>query len=533
MTTMPLDASGSNWAIATPHTAASLAGAAAFERGGNAVDAALAAAATLAVSYPQSCGAGGDLFALVQRPAGEVVAINASGRAPMGTDVDATRIAGEGTMPSKGPLAITVPGAISGWAALHGQGASLPWADSLSQAIALAHDGVEASRSLVASLESGKGLLSTDPGMGRIFYPNGAPLSLGQLFRQPELGASLQALADYGPSAFYGGELGRRFVAGLAAARCPLTIEDLSAHRADLMSPLRARYRDLDVSVVPPNSQGFTLLQILTMIERLGLDPDPFGRDAAALALTMRAAAFDRDRHLADADRMRVHPSTLLEDGHIASLCDEVRAGDIRPADFPGARGGADTIGLVTADSSGYAVSLIQSLYEGFGSGILEPDTGIVAHDRGACFSLEPGHPNELAPGARPAHTLMPVLVQRDGRAAYVSGTMGGHAQPQINAMVLTRAIDLGATPAEAVAAPRWLSAGLEPEAPEPLVTAESDVPQRTTQLLRGAGFAIEPLAALDSSTGHAHMIRLAPWRAQGEMQAGSDPRADGAALAS
>ena len=342
----------------------------------------------------------------------------------------------------------------------------------------------------------------------------------------------MKSLAVHGPPAFYGGEIGRRFVDGLRGAGCPLAIEDLVEHRADLVSPMRARYRDLDVSVVPPNSQGYVLLQILTMIDRLQLNPDPFGPDAGALALTMRAAATDRDRHLADADRMRVHPSDLLEDGHIAALCDEVRAGFVEPPRAPAARGGGDTIGLVTADSSGFAVSLIQSLYEGFGSGILEPDTGIVAHNRGACFSVQPGHPNELVPGARPAHTLMPVLVQRDGRAAYVSGTMGGHAQAQINAMILTRAIDLGATPAEAVAAPRWLSAGREPEEREPFVALEADVPQATAQALRGAGFSVDPLGRLDSSVGHAHMIRVG-LEGPGRLEAGSDPRADGGALAS
>jgi gamma-glutamyltranspeptidase/glutathione hydrolase len=451
----------------------------------------------------------------------------------MAADVEAARIAGSGYMPSRGALAVTVPGAISGWAALHEQGAILPWADAFSRAIALAYDGVEAPRGLVAALASNNGLLSADPGMARIFFPGGAPLGLGRLFSQPALGATLQALADRGASVFYEGDVGRRFIAGLRSAGSPMTSEDLASHGADLVSPMRASYRDLDVSVVPPNSQGFVLLQILTMIERLELDPDPFGRDVAALALTMRAAAVDRDRHLADADRMRVHPYTLLEDGHIASLCDQVRAGDVRPPDSPSQKGGADTIGLVTADSSGNAVSLIQSLYEGFGSGILEPETGIVAHNRGACFSLQPGHPNELTPGARPAHTLMPVMVQRAGRAAYVSGTMGGHAQAQINAMILARAIDLGSTPAEAIAAPRWLSSGLEPEELEAFVTAESDVPLEAVEALKGAGFTIRSLPSLSSSTGHAHMIRIAQPGTGGRLEAGSDPRADGGALAS
>ena len=525
---MELASTGTDWAIASPHTLATQAGAVAFERGGNAIDAALAAATTLAVSYPQACGVGGDLFALVQRPSGEVVAINASGRAPKGTDIRAARSAGNGQMPRKGPLTVTVPGAVSGWEALHNQGATLPWKDAFSQAIAFAHGGVVISRGLAASLAADEGSKAADPGLGAIFFPDGLALSIGELFRQPALGETLLAIAAQGSSALYEGEVGRRFVEGLRAVGCPISAEDLEAHRADLLSPLRGRYRDLDVLVVPPNSQGFVLLEILAAVERLGIDPDPFGPDAAALALVLRAAATDRDLHLSDADRMRIHPSTLLEDGHIAALCDDVRRGTVDPAPPPGPSGGSDTAALVTADSQGHAVSLIQSLYEGFGSGILEPLTGIVAHNRGACFSLEPGHPNELAPGVRPAHTLMPVLAQREGRPFIVAGTMGGHAQPQINAMTIVRALDLGLSPGDAVAAPRWLSAAMEPEVAEPYVVAESGVPAATLEALSRGGFRVEATPT-DGSTGHAHMILIT----EEGLQSGSDPRADGSALAS
>ena len=181
------------------------------------------------------------------------------------------------------------------------------------------------------------------------------------------------------------------------------------------------------------------------------------------------------------------------------------------------------------ADAQGFAISLIQSLFDGLGSGILEPETGIIAHSRGACFTLEPGHPNELAPGKRPAHTLLPVIAQREGAPAIVTGTMGGYAQPQIDATTLIRRIDLGDSPADAVAAPRWLSAGTDDEHDDPLVLAEPGVPQITRDSLRRSGFHVEDIAERSGSAGHAHMIAIG---ADGFV-AGSDPRADGGALAS
>ncbi len=526
---MDFSATGRSWAIATAHRLATEAGAAAFERGGNAIDATLAAAITIAVSYPQACGVGGDLFALVQRPAGDVVAINASGRAPSATDTDAMRRAGDGSMPEHGPFSITVPGAVSGWKALHDQGSTLPWGDAFERAIAAAHQGVEVSGALAETLDADGGRLAADPGMRSVFFRDGAPLALGDRFLQPALGATLQALAIHGPGALYGGDVGRRYVDGLRETGCPIALADLEAHAAELASPLRARYRDLDVVVSPPNSQGFVLLEILSCVERIGIDPDPLGIDAPALALAIRGAATDRDRHLADPKHMRIHPSTLLDDGHLAALGDEIRAGLPGTAAPSASTVRGDTIALVAADAEGFAISLIQSLFSGFGSGILEPDTGIVAHNRGACFTLDPGHPNELAPGKRPAHTLLPVIAQRDGRPAVVTGTMGGYAQPQIDASTLIRRVDLGASPADAVAAPRWLCAGMDPERGEPFVLAEADVPSTTRDALERSGFHVTDIGEGRGSAGHAHMIAIG----DGGFEAGSDPRADGGALAS
>jgi gamma-glutamyltranspeptidase len=472
---MELRASGTRWAIASPHTVATEAGAVAFERGGNALDAALAAAVTLAVSYPHNGGVGGDLFALVHRPDGSSIAVNASGRAPAGVDAAALHARYGATLPEAGPDPITVPGAVSGWAALHAEGARLTWSDAFGAAIALAHGGVAISRSLADELGGRASLLLTDPGMSSVFFAGGEPLPLGTLFRQPALGNTLQTIAEEGPAALYGGRVGERYAAGLQAVGSPMTAEDLARHSADLVAPLISRYRDLDVRVVPPNSQGFALLQMLDLVVRLEIDPDPLGPDAGVLALAFAEANHDRDHHLADAD--------------------------------------------------GWAVSLIQSLWDSFGSGILEPETGIIAHDRGNCFTLEPGHPNALAPGKRPFHTLMPVLAHREGRLRAVAGSMGGTSQPQINAHNLIRTMDLGMTAADAVAAPRWTvwNDGA------PLATVEGRVPDRTVERLRDAGFGIDILHDLDASVGHAHMILIG---ADGRFDVGSDPRADGGTLA-
>ena len=285
--------------------------------------------------------------------------------------------------------------------------------------------------------------------------------------------------------------------------------------------------------VVPPNSQGFTLLEILSAIERLGLDPDPLGSDAGALALVAAAASRDRDRHLADADAMVMHLSTLLDGGHIAAICDEVRGSTPpRTGDAAAGRppGSGDTIALVVSDRRGWAISLIQSLYDDFGSGILEPSTGIVAQNRGACFSIDPHHPNAMAPGKRPAHTLMPVLGHRAGQLAAVSGSMGGHSQPQINAMSILRAFDLGMPPEEALEAPRWVVPWTEPSDADRSVIAEGDTPAATLASLAEAGFRVHVGDDHDSAVGHAHLIVR---DSRGVFEVATDPRADGGALAS
>ncbi len=518
-----LSATGKRYAIATPHWAATRAGVAAFEAGGTAVDAALAAAITLAVVYPHMCGVGGDLFALVQAMNGQTIALNASGAAAASIDVDAVR--GEhAEMPEHGPLTITVPGAVSGWAALVGLGAELGFARAFESAVAAARDGVAVARSLASSLAFEPAHLFADPGMREVFAPAGTPLSEGQTLLQPALARTLKTIAEHGPAALYGGEVGARLVEGLRAHGSPMTLKDLASHGPELDPPLAARYRDLHVSVVPPNSQGFALLEMLLAAERLEIDPDPLGAEAALLAEVFAAASADRDRHNADPRSARVPVGTLLDEGHIAALCDQVRGGPVEVARRPH----GDTIALVSADGDGRAVSLIQSLYDGFGSGILEPATGIVGHNRGSAFSLDPSSPNVLAGGKRPAHTLMPVMVHREGRLAAVAGSMGGGGQPQINFQNLVRLFDLGMDPEATLAAPRWLVGGMEPHAGR-FVELEGRVPAWVRESLERSGYAITVLDDLDEGVGHAQLIRVLD---DGTLVAATDPRADGEAVA-
>lgn len=501
--------------MATPHTAATQAAREAFDRGGDALDAALAAATTLAVVYPHMCGVGGDLFALVRRPDGTTSAVISAGAAPLAIDPDAVRARHDGTMPEHGSDAITVPGAVAGWETLHRIGARLPWSEAFKSAIDFAENGTAVARSLAATLADDDGRLVADPGLASVFFPKGEALARDAVLRQPALAATLRALARSGSEALYRGEVGAAYAAGLQVAGSALAEDDLSAHRAEVAEPIRGRYRALDILVAPPPSQGFVLLQILALVERLALQPDPLGVDALRLARIFTAASAERDRNLADPKAMRATVADLLGSAHLDTIAATIGS-ETRPR-----HGTGDTISLVTADADGWAVSLIQSLYDGFGSGILEPNTGIVAHDRGACFTLEPGHPNELAPGKRPAHTLMPVLVERRSSLVAVAGTMGGEAQPQINASNLMRVFDLGMSPGDALSAPRWIVDGRQ-------VAAEAGVPPAVTAPMVEGGFDVGFVEGNDGSVGHSNLIEIT----DGAFLAAADPRADGSAAA-
>jgi gamma-glutamyltranspeptidase len=520
----PAPARGRRFAIATPHREATAAGVSAFDSGGNAVDAALAAAATLTVVCPQACSVGGDLFALIREPDGRTVALNASGAAPASVDLDALRSRFD-EMPSSGPHTVTVPGAVAGWGQLALHWSSRGLAPAFSRAITLAREGVPVAGSLARGLVEHAEQVIADPGLAGVFAPGGRSLLEGDALVQPALARTLEAIADAGPPVLYGGEIGVAIADHLSSLGSAMTIDDLAAHASELDSPIMLRYRDLDVSVAPPNSQGFVLLQALAAIERLGIDPDPLGPDAGVLAEIFRVTAIDRDRHNADPRHARVPVGTLLDEGHIAGLVDLVREHAGGSAPFVR----DDTVALVAVDDSGLAITLIQSLFDGFGSAILEPTTGVILHNRGAAFVLDPEHPNVLAGGKRPAHTLLPVVVHRDGRLAAVTGTMGGGGQPQIDAMTLIRAFDLGMDAQATVSAPRWLVGGMDLRNDQRMLVAEASVRDSTRVAFGSADYRVETVGHLDEDVGHAHLIRVFE---DGTFEAGSDPRADGGASA-
>ena len=495
------------WAIATPHTAATAAGRAAFESGGNAVDAALAAACAIAVVYPHMNAAGGDVMALVHD--GAAHAVNGSGRAPAGIR--------PGPVPLRGVGAITVPGAVRAWETLAERWGSWPLARALQGAAALAHGGVAVAPSLARTIVDCRELIAADAGLEAVFAPGGRLLAEGDTLAQERLGATLERLAERGAGDLYAGETGAMLVAGLGALGAPMALADLEAHRTHVAPALRHRVLDEDYLTMGPNSQGYLLPLIMDVVARAGLR-EPFGRGAPLLASVFASAAWDRDRHLADPAAMRVGVEELLSDAHVQAIADEAVGGP--RAGWPRATG--DTIALVAADGSGLAVSLIQSIYYGFGSGVLEPQTGILLHNRGACFSADPESPNAPAPGKRPLHTLMPLMVEREGRVRWVAGTMGGHAQPQIHAQLLLRR-SAGAHAQAAVAAPRFIVGDEEPGA---AIAVESGL-DSAWQAFTEWGAAPVAIPAGSGLAGHSHAIAVGD---DGAFAAGSDPRADGAA---
>ncbi len=537
-------AHGGRLALAAPHDAAVRAGAEAFAAGGNAVDAALAAAVTLAVVYPHMVSPGGDAFVLVHHPDGRVSALNGSGAAPRAADAGALRRR-FGVMPHGRPEAATVPGVMAAWASLHACGARLAWARAFEHAVHLAAGGVPVARDLAETLAADDGRWAADPGMAVVFFPAGRALREGETLRQPALAATLRLVAEQGVGAFYLGEAGARFCAGLSERGGLLGATDLAAHRTEVTAPLSLEVLGHEVLTTAPNSQGFVLLQLLAAQERLGGWVDPLGPEADTLALLFGHAFEDRRRRLGDPRAGVAAVDDLFGPGRAAELAAAVSRGargssratapGAAPASPPAGPAGdappgvthadGDTVALVAADDEGYAVALIESLFDGFGAGVLEPATGIICHDRGAGFSLEAGSVNLLRPGVRPAHSLMPVLVRRAGRPRVVAGTMGGYAQPQIHAQILSRLLGSGEAPQQALAAPRWTVDVDYSGDPALSVWHEGRVPRRALAALTRSGLPLVAGDEVDDLAGHAQYVVI---DADGGMEAAGDLRADG-----
>ena len=508
-------AADGSWAIATPHWLATDAGARAFESGGNALDAALAAATSLTVVLPDNCGLGGDLIALVRDPTGRSTVVNASGPAAERTSSDDLRRRHGAAMPVYGPDTVTVPGLLAGWEALWTHGARLPWADAFTVATAQARDGIPTARSVANALAEEARRIAADEGMRAVFYPDGQPLRPDAPLRQPRLAETLERVAADGARAFYAGELGRRWLAHMASRGSVLTGDDLASFEPEITSPLKATRGCQEILTAPPNSQGVLLLMILGALDAADPHLDPMSADAPRLAAAFDDAVRARQSYLAD-PRSSDSPSELVT---------RILGGDTPTAasapTAPRAHRG-DTVAIVAADAEGRAVSLIQSLYYAFGAGILDPATGIIAHNRGSHFSLDPGSPNVIAPGKRPAHTLMPVLAEERGALRAVLGTMGGSAQPQILTHLLLH-LRRGASCDSALGAPRWLVMPGEAG----VVAVEPAVPDEAVRALTAAGWARRVISASPPEAGQAQLIVAGR---DGAYRAASDPRSQGAA---
>jgi len=523
MDSSPLAATGRQWAVATPHVAATRAAAAAFEAGGNAVDAAVTANAVLAVVYPHMCGIGGDLFAVLADSRSRF-ALNGSGAAALTLDPDQLRRA-HTAMPTQGPLSVSVPGTVAAWHELLTRFGRRRLADAIGPAIGYAQDGVPVPRSLARAIVKHRDRIDADAGLRALLSVGGRPLAEKDPLRQPTLADSLRAIASDGSRALYDGPLGARLIAGLRALGSPLTADDFRRHQTEVIAPLARGYRGHEVLVPPPNSQGFVLEEILAAVELADVEPDHLGSQAPLLARLFLLASDDRDRLLADPRRAAVPIDQLLSADHVQDLIEQARAG-ATPGWLRRVASG-DTVGIVAADASGLWVSINQSLFDAFGSGMLEPQTGIILHNRGSSFSLDPRSPNRLESGKRPAHTLMPVMVLDGGAPAIASATMGRNAHAQIHAELLTALIDQGRPAFEAVDRPRWLAGGLRAEATG--VVAEGRVPDAVTGAFMAAGMEVERLEDWDEQVGHAQLIAR---DSDGQLQAASDPRADGGAAA-
>lgn len=449
--------------VASSQPLATQAGLDALRRGGNAVDAALAAAITLTVVEPNNNGLGSDAFCILWDGA-RLAGLNASGRAPRGWIRD--RFAGRRHMPRLGWDAVTVPGAVSAWAELSGRYGRLQFAELFQAAIHYAAHGFQVGPKSAYYWRLAGPERARFPEFARHFLPPPAP---GALVRRPDLAASLTAIAQSGGESFYRGELARRMADAAAAEGGALTLEDLAAHQAEWVSPIPQRYRDVVLHEIPPNGQGLAAqiaLGVLRHRDVAAVDSaESVHLELEAMKLAIRAA-FD---HLADADAMRVAPEALLEPGMLERLAGGIghRAAAVPPAPLPV---GADTVYLAAADDRGMMVSFIQSNYESFGSGIVIPGTGIAMQNRGAGFSLDPEHPNCVAPGKRPFHTIIPGFVtdSATGLPLLAFGVMGGHMQHQGHVQMVRRIFDHGQNPQAASDAPRWhvypdFSVGLEP----------------------------------------------------------------------
>ncbi|NOG69559.1 gamma-glutamyltransferase [Roseicella sp. DB1501] len=520
---------GRRGAVATNHPVATQAGLDILRAGGTAVDASIAVSLTLGVVEPAMSGLGGDGFFQIHRSNGGPVCVNATGAAPLA----ATPEAYAGGIPVAGPRSASTPGLLAGLALLHAGHATLPWARLVAPAIEAARDGFAVTHHYRHFAADCLGKLLASQGSAARFLADGAAPPLGAVLTQPELAESLAEIARDGAEGFYRGRLARRLAAGIAAAGGVVAEADLAACQAEAQPPIAVPFRGFEVRQTPPNSTGFTFLQMLRILDRFDLAA--LGRDSAALIHLMveakKRAFLDRERWGADPRGLAIPLDRLLGAAHAAetaALIDPERAASLP---VRGGEGG-DTTYFCVVDAAGNAVSAIQSINSAFGSGVTAGDTGILLNNRMAYWHLQPGHPNHLRPGMRVRHTMNAPMVFRDGRLWGVFGTPGADNQVQVNLQVMVAMAVFGLDPQQAVEAPRWTSsqpgqAANYPHAGDDLLTLEAGLAEAAPGL-EARGHAVQLVPPLGGPCSVA-AIRVLE---NGVRMAGSDPRRDGWAAA-
>ncbi|WP_442801352.1 oxamate amidohydrolase [Serratia rubidaea] len=512
----------------TPHHLASQSALAVLREGGSAIEAMVAAAATVAVVYPHMNGLGGDGFWLIVPPDGEPLAIDASGAA--GALATPAAYADLTQIPHRGPrAALTVAGTVSGWdealrvsAELCGR--ALPLPRLLADAIDYAETGIPVTASQAAASAAKYAELCDLPGFAAAFLPDGAPPQAGSRFCQPALAATLRQLAQEGLDSFYRGPLAERLAAGMAQLDMPVTLADLQRHRARRTVPLRLQHWQGDVWNLAPPTQGLASLAILGISDRLAMAEADETETVHRLVEATKLAFGLRDAHITDPACLAGDSQALLEPAALQALA--ARVDERRAAPWGAGKGPGDTVWMGVIDNSGLAVSFIQSIYHEFGSGVVLPDSGIVWQNRGAAFSLDPAHLLALAPGKQPFHTLNPAAARlHDGRVM-VYGSMGGDGQPQTQAALFTRYVLQNAPLQESISRPRWLLGRTWGQSSESLKLEGRFAPE-TIARLRALGHEVEVLADFTEAMGHAGAIVRHP---DGLLEGAFDPRSNGSA---
>lgn len=505
--------------VATSQPLAAQAGLRMLLKGGNAVDAIIATAAALTVVEPVMNGLGSDAFALVwdgQRLRG----LNASGRAPAAWKPE--RFAGRNSMPVKGWDTVTVPGAVSAWAALWKAHGKLPFEELLVPAIEYAQDGYLVSPTIARQWQGQVGAFRDQPGFAEAFMRNGRAPQAGERFSFPDQAATLREIASSTGESFYRGRLARAMVDFSDATGGSFTLGDLNVHSADWVEPIAQAYRDYTLHEIPPNGQGIAALIALGLLKHFDLASTPVD-SAASVHLQVEAMKLgfaDTYAHVADPAAMHVSAAQMLDPTYLAQ-----RARSIDPSraqDFgPGVPPQSGTVYLTAADKDGMMVSYIQSNYMGFGSGVVVRGTGISLQNRGACFTLEPGHPNEVGPHKRPFHTIIPAFVTREGVPVMSFGVMGGDMQAQGHLQMLVRLADYRQNPQAAADAPRWKVSK------DGSLQVEQAMPVETVRGLEALGHRVVVMPCDSLDFGAAQLIHRLP----GGYLAASEPRRDGQAV--